>query len=145
MALATVKEQLELPGGVAPRQVRAVVELIDVTDAGVAYTADGEVSALWSQTVTADAAGLWQVTSLRPNVGASADVIATPGLTAYRVRITAGSTMIADWRTFRVIEAELPEGGVVWLADLLEDTTTLVLDGGTPSTVPVLTVDGGTP
>jgi hypothetical protein len=128
MALATIREQLELPGGVAPRQVRVSIDLVTV-----GYTSTYSVTAAGVYTATPDADGLWSVENVRPNVGASSDVLSVPEGNAYRVTVTAGSTTLVPARVIEVPDSAGPH----WVGDLLT-TTPGNIPAGAPHSALVL-------
>lgn len=88
MTTATVRETLNLPGGVAPRKTRVRVRL--VADDDVTVTAPGYVTAVDETVVgtrwaTPDGTGRWSLAGVHPNSGSSDDVITSPVGSRYEI------------------------------------------------------------
>lgn len=89
MALATITETLELPGGVSAatmRRVRVRLRLVaSTTGEEVAYSGSAAVGGV--RTTNPNSSGVYTFTNVRPNVGSGSDVIATPSGTVYELTV----------------------------------------------------------
>lgn len=115
MALATITETLELPGGVVPTGTIASLRLIAAVGSNAAgYSAGGTV--LWASTATVDTNGTYSFTDVRPNVGTGSDPITSPSGTVYELKILIpGATSKPQARYISVPDSAGPHN----VADLL--------------------------
>lgn len=138
MSRPSVLKQVELPSGTTPVVATARLRLIAAVtgDAfGYAGTANVDVGGTWS--VRADNTGLITFTNVRPNSGASADVITSPANTVYEM-----STTLPDRRTL-VEYLSVPDvAGPVYVQDILTSAPTSLPSGsGTDANAVHLTGD----
>jgi len=131
MALATITETLELPGGVVPTGTIASLRLIAAVGSNAAgYSAGGTV--LWASTATVDTNGTYSFTDVRPNVGTGSDPITSPSGTVYELKILIpGATSKPQARYISVPNSAGPHD----VADILtaepSDLLSPLLDGTT--------------
>lgn len=89
MALATITETLELPGGVLAATVRKITVrlrlVVDADTEGIGRAEATPASVGGARFAAVDSTGTYTFTSVRPNSGSSDDVITSPAGTVYEL------------------------------------------------------------
>jgi hypothetical protein len=125
MSRPTVLKQVELPAGSTPIAAVARLRLIAALSGeafGYAGTANVDVGGVW--TVRADITGLIAFTNVRPNSGASSDVITSPANTVYEL-----STTFADRRSVTEHISVPDAAGPLYVQDILTNAPTSLPNG----------------
>lgn len=116
MTLATVRHQIELPGGQAPRgRVRGLLRLwaTDDGDDAFGYAAGADRAVGGAREVSANRAGLIEFTGVAPNSGSSDDVITDPANTVYELTV-----IYPDGRRIREFIAVPDSAGPHWVHEI---------------------------
>jgi hypothetical protein len=111
----TVKKLIELPAGVAPRQVTCSLRLYASTTGDATGNSTGDdVDVMGVRTVSPDGSGLVTFTNVRPNSGSSTTVITVPSGTVYELATKIpGRPVVTEYLA-------VPDGaGPYWVQDIL--------------------------
>ncbi len=130
MALATLQETLELPGGASPAGAVVTLRLV-ATDDGNAVAYAGSLGVLWAESTVVASDGSWSIANLRPNTGVSGDVITSPTNTAYQVRVKLPSGAPVSPRYVRIPDSVGPHD----VADVLVVDPGAILDSAVEQTI----------